>query len=230
MNSKQLLGLYVGAGLDYLMFMRFPEYDFVACDSRPCNQLGDECTDCPTNHSCTYHAEFIDRLIGLMTLVGYELRTQDINRVGSGCLVFTREAQTVIYYYNTPYQPNKQMWNPYHGKFDALMLSGFFPHQSVLKLLKSRALICAGKNSSYIDYTKERNVHHLDLNNVVTYFYKTLTDKEKHYNLRNRSRDRDSDCSGYRFMMIDVETGYRIDCSNIREVERYSDEVIPMQN
>jgi hypothetical protein len=215
-NNRQI-ALYTGAGLDILPYLNFPSYDFIACDSRPCNMCGEickpDCSHLQENHTCPCHAPFVERLIGLMKLHGYDLIV-NISYISPNYIIFRKGEQTIKYYYNTPYRSDIDLWNQYENTFSGLILSGFFPDSSVLKLLKNDAWIICSRSSCFENFTKQKNVDYHNKNTIVTYMHSVT--QQSRYNLRNYKPL----STEYKYMFIDFETGKYEICQNISEVAK----------
>lgn len=229
MNTRKQ-ALYVGAGTDFLPYLNYPEYDFVACDSLPCNELGQQCLkDCEHLYTqrCTCCSRFQDRLIGIMNLVGFHVYLRCANMdpdTNSGYVVFKKNDQTVTYYYNTPYSPDMKLWDQYQNHFSVLILSGFFPEKSVARLLKEDCVVVGARSSFYEDYTTNKKCCNHNKNTIVTHMYRRA--KRGRYNLRKRlMRKGDYNTDRYSCLLMDFETGRRSLLNNIQEIEYAKEQI-----
>ena len=217
-TNNRALALYIGAGDDTLPYLRHPEFDFVACDTRPCNEHGDMCLKGHVHtheHRCSCCAPFVEQLKGLMALHGYTLLEENVDidpKTNSGLMVFKKDDQTVKYYYNTPFIPTMNVWEMYKStvKFSVLVLSGYFPHKSVIDLLNYDCLVIGGRNSLFMDHSQDRSWLKSNRSNIVSHMF-----KQKKYRLRHEKLD----TSGYSYLLEDFTTGQTVDVEDITKFE-----------
>ena len=186
--------VYIGAWSDFSVVRVFPSTQkFIFVDTQPRNEFDD---DYPIKESLYERPYFLQQIFDAAEIEGFELISKKVLKVYSKNKLknptlykFKSNNQEIDYYVSSNFRKdNLPTLNKEINKCDGIIISGYYPHYDLLKLMKSNINIylMSGTYYSKIDFNETGETE----NNIINFLYdnedltnKDLTNKNKSYNL-----------------------------------------------
>ena len=186
--------VYIGAWSDFSVVRVFPSTQkFIFVDTQPRNEFDD---DYPIKDSLYERPYFLQQIFDAAEIEGFELISKKVLKVYSKNKLknptlykFKSNNQEIDYYVSSNFRKdNLPTLNKEINKCDGIIISGYYPHYDLLKLMKSNINIylMSGTYYSKIDFNETGETE----NNIINFLYdnedltnKDLTNKNKSYNL-----------------------------------------------